>query len=646
MSSANNLLVMILVYICLILVSLIVAVIQRKKNRVLLCVIAKNYIVFFYFVCLARTLVGNGGSFLSTSFADKGTAAYVKVVVLCLCIAVGLHLADTLFKNKLQSLINYTVGSFATLYMVYSCLIDLPRMGIVVILGVIALFAGVLIFTVDNYNKSNGNPADLGEVKEKYIVLGSSLLLFISMFLLNGPTELYVYNTADFVFQYKDFIVYMIGYALIMSICFLPVIVNYMPDSVVKVVNIIIFIYCICSYVQQMFLNGSMGRMEGNKQSWDKSLVMTNLAIWIVIALFLVAIAWFTKKNRKILSYIALFLSGIQLLTFVTLLLTSGVFTKSNEQLVEDRKFVMASDENIAIFILDAYDVQMLDMVLDTDENYLEPLKDFTYYDRMTSRYSATDGSLPYLLTGRIAEEEKEYNDIYRKSDFLPGIKDEGYEINILTESGYVQPFEDGVVDNLTDDYYCVLDCDKAVSQMANCVRYRCAPYALKSRYYYENYYLTNIISDTNVYLFGTDADFYNDLMTEELAVEEDVHGMMHIYHLYGAHSPYYLTEDAALDYNSNPIAQWKGCLRIVYDYLEELKDKGLYDSASVIIMADHGLNRSQREAMDERNIEVSEDSNPIFFVKRAGESHDKLVIDDREITHDDFFEIVDEMVR
>ena len=62
--------------------------------------------------------------------------------------------------------------------------------------------------------------------------------------------------------------------------------------------------------------------------------------------------------------------------------------------------------------------------------------------------------------------------------------------------------------------------------------------------------------------------------------------------------------------------------------------------------MADHGLNRSQREAMDERNIEVGEDSNPIFFVKRAGESHDEFVIDDREISHDDFFGIVDVMVR
>ena len=46
--------------------------------------------------------------------------------------------------------------------------------------------------------------------------------------------------------------------------------------------------------------------------------------------------------------------------------------------------------------------------------------------------------------------------------------------------------------------------------------------------------------------------------MTDGLTVDEEVPGMMHIYHLYGAHSPYYLTEDATLDYNTNPIAQWK----------------------------------------------------------------------------------------
>ena len=53
--------------------------------------------------------------------------------------------------------------------------------------------------------------------------------------------------------------------------------------------------------------------------------------------------------------------------------------------------------------------------------------------------------------------------------------------------------------------------------------------------------------------------------MTDGLTVDEEVPGMMHIYHLYGAHSPYYLTEDATLDYNTNPIAQWKGCFVLPY---------------------------------------------------------------------------------
>ena len=119
----------------------------------------------------------------------------------------------------------------------------------------------------------------------------------------------------------------------------------------------------------------------------------------------------------------------------------------------------------------------------------------------------------------------------------------------------------------------------------------------------------------------------------------------MQIYHLYGAHSPYYLTEDASLDYSSNPIAQWKGCLKIVYDYLEQLKEKELYDKTSVIIMADHGLNRSQRVAMDEWNMAVSEESNPIFFIKKAGQYQEELEIDSRAVSHDDFFATVMKLI-
>ena len=157
---------MMLVYICLITVSLVMVLIRRKKNKDFLCEAARHYVIFYYLVCLVRTMVGNGGSFLSTSFADKEIAAYIKVVILCLCIAGGLYLVERIFKNRLQSLLNYTVGSFAALYIINSCLIDFPKMGIVVILGAIGIVAGVALFIVEKYMAAGKSQFFAGNKKE------------------------------------------------------------------------------------------------------------------------------------------------------------------------------------------------------------------------------------------------------------------------------------------------------------------------------------------------------------------------------------------------------------------------------------------------------------------------------------------------
>ena len=161
---------MMLVYICLITVSLVMVLIRRKKNKDFLCEAARHYVIFYYLVCLVRTMVGNGGNFLSTSFADKEIAAYIKVVVLCLCIAGGLYLVERIFKNRLQSPVNYTVGSFAALYIIYSCLIDFPKMGIVVILGAIGIVAGGALFIVEKYMAAGKSQFFAGNKKENYLI--------------------------------------------------------------------------------------------------------------------------------------------------------------------------------------------------------------------------------------------------------------------------------------------------------------------------------------------------------------------------------------------------------------------------------------------------------------------------------------------
>ncbi len=108
-------------------------------------------------------------------------------------------------------------------------------------------------------------------------------------------------------------------------------------------------------------------------------------------------------------------------------------------------------------------------MVLEDTPSFLDPLHDFASYTNYTSRYIATDGSLPYLLTGvKVGTNDYTSNDylneIYSKSDFIPKVAREEYDIKIYTTNKYVTRLKDGLISHYTSDYFCKLDFMKTVS--------------------------------------------------------------------------------------------------------------------------------------------------------------------------------------
>lgn len=628
------------IYILILCMSIISMLIYRKINNHIRMITGSAwfYVIYYYIISLFRTIVSGGNGYLGTSFVDKSARAYIKVGILGVVVFVCVIVFFTFTKENGQRYMDLTVGIFSSLSVLYTVLIDIPRMKVVIVLGGISLIVAALLVLV--WKEKKWLP-EKEVCTKRYREIGATVLLFGSLFLLNGPLELFAYNTNDFVFNLRDFLPYMIIYTVMIAFFSIILLGTFAPAGVFSFTKITIFIYCICSYIQQLFLNGNMSAMEGNEQRWNVVESVGNAVVWIVMIVVLLLILYKSQKGDAIILYSSAFLVGVQLITFLTVLFTSNIIGGGKQQLVENNNFILSPNENVVVFILDAYDTQMLDKVLADEPQYLDPLHDFTYYNNMKSRYTATDGSLPYLLTGRIAEEEETYGDIYDKSTFLSDIKGYGYDINILTADYYVEPLEQGIVDNWTEDYYCILDFEKTVSQLSKCIRYRNTPFVVKSYYYYKNYDLTNVIHDTNVYLFGTDARFDSNLCEKGISIDPQKDHMMHIYHLYGAHSPYYLSETGELDYASNPIAQWKGCLKIVYDYLEKLNEVELYDNTSIIIMADHGLNRTQRLAMDEWNISVTEESNPIFFIKRKNQKGSSMLVDPKSVSHDQFFSTV-----
>jgi hypothetical protein len=332
------------------------------------------------------------------------------------------------------------------------------------------------------------------------------------------------------------------------------------------------------------------------------------------------------------------------MITLIFLLITAGDLRTTNKHLTQESIFDLSKNDNVVVFILDAFDVQMLKTVYEDDPDYLEPLHDFVYFDNMTSRYPMTDGSLPYLLTGANLDDpliEEDQDIWYEQAHFLDGIKDAGYDIRILTSDEYVKKIPEGIIDNYSEDNYCRIDCEKILELFTRCMRYKCLPFVVKNTYGYEAYDTTNVITDTNIYVYGTDPEI-DDMILDNGVSSDRFDKAFRIYHLYGAHSPYYLNENADRDYGSNAISQWRGSLKIVYDFIDSIKEEGIYDNTTLIIMADHGFNNTQRASVREEGIEFNEDrSNPIFFIKKKGMSGSELQIDSRETSHDRFFDTI-----
>ena len=124
--------------------------------------------------------------------------------------------------------------------------------------------------------------------------------------------------------------------------------------------------------------------------------------------------------------------------------------------------------------------------------------------------------------------------------------------------------------------------------------------------------------TDANAGYRIDDDMFFMQLLEEGLKAEAKKPAFR-FYHLKGAHSPYILDRKAAPvdEDGGTEEEQALGALYIVTEYMRQLKDLGLYDRATVIVMADHGYGAHS-------NMEHC----PLFMVKLPGESHDFAVSD------------------
>lgn len=459
-------------------------------------------------------------------------------------------------------------------------------------------------------------------------------------YLILGPLEFFFGNQKDLTFKVTDFVWILVG----ISVCFCCVgslFLMCLDLKISKWINSFILGFSICSYIQNMIMNIKLSEIDGVPLRWDTlgHFPFYNTIIWGVVLFIVVFISFTLKKYWNQISIgIAAFLSVIQL-TAVFSLLIFGTHSENNEynnlQMSGAQQFEIAPNHNIIVFVLDTFGNTQLENALQIYPELLDEWNDFTFYDNADCHYYCTFPSMTHMLTG----EEFDFNAFSEEwmSDAWTSPKcTEFYQI--LEEMGYSRylfshdiHYVYGDIENLQSKYDNIIPMEQIVNHkkitklMIKMSFFKYFPYILKAPFEV----LTPEFSDVVSYKDGIvpiykNSEFLKALSSKKLSINKDINNALIIQHLWGTHEPYETAEDGTFLEDASVEQTVSGLVKIVNEYIAQLKLLNMYDSSTIIITADHGSWHNG-------------DPQPIYFIKKNNEIHDSMQVNSSPISADDF---------
>lgn len=625
----------------LIMISIMMTMLTIYKNQ-------KKYLVktFFYYgtwnflvISSLKVYVGDGGLTIYESFAQIWTRSLVHYGILMFAASAAMYIfCKYILRQKMYMFIKYKVFClFVVLSIYYLVLGKITNIAYCLIWG-ISFVLTIILCRVKKETDDSVETVKIGSFCKK--IVPYIVFVFVSNVIF-PPCELYLSNVNEFLFPFWDYFSIILLYSCILSIVYFIGMYWLIPSKWLDIYVVIIFGITFLNYLQGNILNGSLGVLDGSKQTWSVQQICLNIVVWVVVAGVIFTITY--KGKAKIFKYICAYIALVQCVTLVIL----GVQSEKKKQnqyytLTTDSMLELGTEENTIVFVLDWYDNQILNWVLEADENFLQPLQDFTWYQDVTSKYAFTEMSIPYLLTGidwTVEEEADKYRErIFSDNEnVLSQIYDAGYEVGIYTSPKYVSTTVKDQVVNYSKEIEYSCNFTDVIEVTNKSTRYKNAPFLLKSLFWYSTNDIDKLTVSQNVFDTTNDVWFYQDLKKKELKVKDTCKKAYRFYHLWGAHVPCNMNDKMESVENGSRTEQAIGDLKIVFEYIDQMKKLGVYDNATIIITADHGQNtvlniKNYNEHYEDRKLQ--ETSSPILFVKQPQQRQDNIRTCDYHVSH------------
>lgn len=492
----------------------------------------------------------------------------------------------------------------------------------------------------DRYNGSMLKNKDIFSIKLLIIMIKRSTFYMLPMISLSftffgfGAWEMFFTNQSEFWFRYEDIVGSLIAFGVVFFLIG-TIALLILPQKLSDFFLVEVEAFSIAFYIQGNFLPNNYGALDGTEIIWSNYVNRGIIGgvVWIVI--LIIPVIFFFSKRRQIVEVIMRFLV---MFVMTTQVLSIGIiwfaykdkFEESNNYLSKQGEFEVSSGNNTIVFLLDCFDAEVMrELIKQKPDEINETFTDFTFYNNCVGGATRTNYAIPYIMTGMINTREVSYREYidyaYSKSPLISVLNSGQFDSRFFTEKTLVSTDTNVAIDNLEDGIPEVSSSSKLTQHFLKLVMFRYVPQFLKKYFWiYTGDFDSFKKNDKEKSEYAAnDYSFYKELCKGvKISYDQPV---FRFYHLNGAHPPYILDENIEIrkeitewNYGTNAelVQAYASCM-IVKEYIKQLKDLGLYDSATIVVMSDHGAGRGIEQ-------------NPLFMVKKSCSKHIFMISEKR----------------
>lgn len=418
--------------------------------------------------------------------------------------------------------------------------------------------------------------------------ISASFLLSITLCFF-GPATLYYTNILEYSYTFSDVLPYLIGLTIILGV-FLTIISFAFKEKTHLKIICIIFALGLLFYVQGNILVWYYGPLDGREIIWNNYLIngLIDSLIWISIITLS-----FLKSDQiyKFIPGICLFLLVIQTAGFLALVhFAPDEPSWKSYSFTNESKFEFSKNTNVIIIILDTFQSDVFQEIINENHDYINMFEGFTYYRNAVGGFPTTVGSVPLILTGNYYNNSEPFDTFVQtsyESSSLPKIlKENGYIVDIYGTPRLIYPNED-LETNVGTNSFSYFNMIPLIQLTA----FRNLPHFLKEA----TFTLLNIQS---IHLASSDSSELSSIKIIQQTIRINETRTFKFYHLKGPHPPFRLNEtlqyEKLPDNRSGYKEQSKASLRIVDDFLATLKENGIYNCSMIIVIGDHGMQNNK----------------------------------------------------